>query len=194
MVDRTVRPTKHSKRMGKLLKYLMFIFVAIFVASCGGDEKDEPDSPSEPNKSDVISYEGAFPGMSTIRMGDTNFCSLTFGNFNDKSNSDYLNPNTSWTDGAFMVGKASWDFGDNLKVIYFGEVSSLNQIKKLPTATDVNTWNVGKKLFANGGYIIEGTLNGKLYYVRLYITKVTTNAAGLKVGISYEYQFFSPID
>lgn len=180
--------------MDNLLKYLMFIFVAVTLTSCGGDDPDEPFSPSSPNTSNVISYHGPFPGSSIIYMGDVRFCSIKFGEFNDNSNSDYQNPEMSWVDGAFMVTKTYYDSGQNLRVIYFGKVSSLNEIKKLPTATDKNVWNEGKKLFANGGYIIEGTLNGTLYYVRLYITEVTTNASGLKVGISYEYQFFNPAE
>lgn len=47
MVDWTVRPTKHAKRMDKLLKYLVFFLIAVALASCGGDDKDEPDNPNE---------------------------------------------------------------------------------------------------------------------------------------------------
>lgn len=35
--------------MDKLLKYLMFIYIAVAFASCGGDDKDEPDNPFIPS-------------------------------------------------------------------------------------------------------------------------------------------------
>ncbi len=56
-VDRTVRPTKYAKCMDKLLQYLMFVFIALALASCGGDEKDEPNNPNEPNSANQITAE-----------------------------------------------------------------------------------------------------------------------------------------
>lgn len=186
--------------MEKFQKYLMLLLVTTFsltFTACGGDDDDEP-QPNQGPTSTLIKGKLSFPGDLVITAKDSrNFCKVQFGCFNNNSNSDDTRQdlNMSWEDGALLLYSNNYSyFGSNLKVIYAGSVKSLAEITSLPTPTITNTWNNGKTLFENGGYIIEGTSGGDLYYVRLYISEIIRNAADDKIGVSYEYQFFNPIN
>jgi len=185
----------HIKAMTKLLKYLMWVVIPLFsisLSSCSHDDKDEPGVPDNPSKTDVISGTISYPGEIVIYIereyfGNTQFCNVEIGDFNDGHNWESKDPNASWVDGAlFLTGYYSW--GTNLRINYVGNISSLKDIQSLPT----DRWNVGKTLHERGGYIIEGTYNGELFYVRLYISNITENANGERIGVTYEYQQFYP--
>ena len=132
------------------------------------------------------------PGIITVKLSPKSqevFCNVEVGYFNNYENEEYWT--TDWSKGAlkFTDNDEELVIGGNLRMSYFGEVSSINRIDRLPS---VGKWNNGKVLAKNGGYIIEGTINGKLYYFRLYISDLTKNASGKVVGITYEYQQFVP--
>lgn len=172
---------------------LLVTTLSLTLSACGGDDEDEPDNPFPETPSEVVKGKVAFGSSFYIELNNADkFCVVEFGNYNDNGNVDYADPSMSLTDGGIRVYKNYYSFGQNLRIIYAGTVNSLKEIKELPNVTDSNHWGEFKKLFEKGGYIIEGSSYGNLYYFRLYISEITYNASGNKIGVSYEWEQFKP--
>lgn len=190
--------------MKKMLRHLLLIFAAaatLPLASCGGDDPDMPPSPEPPATTTGYKVQTGttdselYIGIETKNYGGILFCEMGVV-------LDYITPpaspdpgmgeaNESWIRGSYLIFSRinTGHYGENLKIACVGNVSSLKQIKKLPAA---DQWNNSKLLYEKGGYIVEGTYRGTLYYVRIFIPKANYDATGKPVGIDYEWQQFIP--
>lgn len=58
--------------MKKLLKYFMFIFAAVAIAACGGDDNDEPEDPDNPSNPSETKTEIKFKKLSNCPISNAN--------------------------------------------------------------------------------------------------------------------------
>lgn len=172
--------------MKKILRHLLLMLAAVAtlpLASCGGD--DDPDMPPSPEP----------PVSSTdykVEAGTTDFKFYTavktdYGNFTFCGLGVSLNYDNNTTEIGFHRGGLV--HGENLKIAYVGNITSLKQIKKLSQAGE---WSQGAPFYEKGGYIIEGSYRGTLHYIRLFIPKINYDSTNKLVGYSYEWQQFIP--
>lgn len=187
--------------MKKLLRHLLLIFAAaatLPLASCGGngDDPDIPPTPTTDYKVETGTTDfDLYLSIVTKDYGGILFCEMGMW-------LDWITPpaspdpgmgeaNESWIRGSYLGFSRiiTGHYGENLKIACVGNVSSLNQIKKLPAA---DQWSDFKLLYEKGGYIVEGTYRGTLYYIRIFIPRANYDATGKPVGIDYEWQQFIP--
>lgn len=186
--------------MKKILRHLLLLFAAaatLPLASCGGD--DDPDMPPspEPPVSDYKVETGTTDsdlniGIETKNYGGIFFCEMGIVlDWITSPDPGMGDTNESWIRGSYLIFSRinTGHYGENLKIACVGNVSSLKQIKKLPAA---DQWSDSKLLYEKGGYIVEGTFRGTLYYVRIFIPRANYDATGKPVGIDYEWQQFIP--
>lgn len=172
--------------MKKILRHLLLLLAAaatLPLASCGGDDDpDMPPSPEPPVSSTDYKVETGttdfefYTGVKTD-YGDITFCALGVSHYYENS--------------APYIGILSGVLfhGENLKIAYVGNITSLKQIKKLSQAGE---WDRTAPFYEKGGYIIEGTYRGTLHYIRLFIPKINYDSTNKLVGYSYEWQQFIP--
>lgn len=195
-----------KKQMEKLQKYLMLLFVATLsmtFTACGGDDDDEPDNPaggSSATKFEVVTF--------TIDNGAT-----VAPHFVDEYGNDFkfCNVDTKYdyyTDYNEIIGFSidRYSIASNIRMAKCKDVSSLSQITSLsgvswidnaighyvytssPYRVNDNCFNLEEKT----GYILEGTLDGRTYYIRIYISDFNRNSAGNIIGINGSMQQFQP--
>ncbi len=158
--------------MEKYLKYFVLTLATVLslsLASCGGGDDDEPDQPGKPSTTDVVS--GSASESSRINIID---------------GGDYYSPYFIWRGNTISV-KIHGSGYSYVKMVSVGNVSKLCDIKTVPG----EGWSTSLPLVNNGGYVITYTLEGKAYYIRLFIT-FNVSAAGDLVGINYQFQHFTP--
>ena len=171
MVDWTVRPTKHAKCMDKLLKYLMFFFMAVVLASCGGDDKDEPEDPNNVLGTTTFNLQANYPGNKDNR-GQSLF---------HKSAWDHVSI-SFWGNGPKLVVDGGESNNPHIK--YIGIVSALSEIN-ISNAGAITQKEV--EAIDKGGYIIEYITDGTAYYFKLLV-RLNKNAAGEVIGASVQCQ------
>lgn len=183
--------------MKKLLRHLLLIFAAaatLPLASCGGngDDPDIPPTPTTDYKVETGTTDfDLYLSIVTKDYGGILFCEMGMWlDWITSPDPGMGEANESWIRGSYLgFSRINTGHGENLKIACVGNVSSLNQIKKLPAA---DQWSDFKLLYEKGGYIVEGTYRGTLYYIRIFIPRANYDATGKPVGIDYEWQQFIP--
>lgn len=169
--------------MKKLLIF-MLLLLPLAIASCGGDDKDEPvvnpENPTNIDNQEEI-YEFVFPGY--------------FNLIYEQYSKGWCYVRVTWShDGAEMLNNprlAISSNGANVKAVDVGKVSSLADIKKLPTEGWVNYPSFsGVDLYK--GYIVEIYKDNYFRYYRLFISSFDKSASGEVVGVRVKYQKFNP--
>ena len=151
----------------------MLLLIATFnltFTSCGDDDKDDPSKP-ETITSQIIS--GSASESNIVEIGDGSPCPyFVWNNANDPIINIKNEPGSGYS---------------NIAIASVGKITKLSDIKSAPSTG----WSSNQKLENGGGYVITYTYGGKPYYMRLYIT-LNMNAAGVLVGINYQFQHFTP--
>ena len=167
--------------MKKLLIYL-FLLLPLAIASCGGDDKDEPivnpENPNVDNQQQISEY--VFPGdFNLIYESYSNgWCYVKVSyhhNGVEMLNTPTINISTN---------------GANIKAVDVGKVSSITDIKVLPTEGWVNYPTFSVDLYK--GYIVEIYKDSYFRYYRLFISSYDKSASGEVVGVRIKYQQFNP--
>ncbi len=165
-----------TKQMDKILKHLMLLLVttlSLTFTSCRGDDnKDEPNNPNVSGKIETFSLRANKPGdkyptgETMIYLSSWDYVSISLNDINgpmlEVSGGEYTHPH----------------------IKYFGNVNSIKDItyQNIGSITETTTNAVD-----NGGYVIEYTYDGNVYYIRLRITLNESNAGEL-VGCNVQWQ------
>lgn len=156
--------------MDKLLKYLMFVFMAVVVASCGGDDKNEPDNPTN----DKV-HTTTFPANTKCPI-------VTINNVNNSGYDGYV-----YISVKNNVITISGSLIDDCYVVDCGEIPTLSSVTLLPP----NGWSKSTAMYENHVYAATYSYQGVAYYVRFTISE-NRNAHGNIVGYQISYQSFNP--
>lgn len=190
-----------KKQMEKLLKYLMLLLVttlSLTFTACGGDDNDEPNTPgggSSATKFEVKTFTIDNGASVSIYFVDEYGADLKFCNVDTRC--DY---NTDYNE---IIGFSSdyYSRASNIRMAKCKNVSSLSQITSLSGVSWIDE-RLGNSLYTvnadcfsleeKTGYILEGTLEGRTYYIRIYISEFNRNSAGNIIGINGSMQQFQP--
>ena len=142
----------------------MFVFMAVALASCGGDDKDEPNAPNGSSNVQTINLSEGF-SHSVLKEG-----SVKIGLFSGNPNAVLEVKGINWTDP---------------HIKYVGQV---NSIKEITISTAGSITKTQEDAIDNGGYLIEYIFNGKPAYIRLIISLYKLSS-GKVSGAEVKYQF-----
>ena len=146
--------------------------ISLTFTACGGDD-DEPDNPSGTGRIESFNLRANKPGdkyptgEAFIYYDVNNYVSISL---------NYAGP---------MLKVSGGDYSDP-HIKYVGEVKSIKDItlKNIGAITDDTSLAVD-----NGGYVIEYTYDGNVYYIRFKIT-INKSASGEIVGCGVQWQQF----
>ncbi len=159
--------------MKKLLKYFMFIFAAVAIAACGGDDNDEPEDPSNPSSSIDLSVKSITIPYDGIRELDCpEQISLGF------DTQRYHSESRIYVTAKYVTAH----------MVYIGPGADITSIKTVPS----EGWYYASYDPQEGKYAIEYYNGGKAYYIRLLIESFNYDASGNKIGLNAKYQLFTP--
>lgn len=161
--------------MEKLLKYLTLLLVtalSLTFTACGGDDDNEPNTPNVSGRIETFSLRANKPG-DKYPTGETMIYLSSW---------DYVSISLNDNDGLML--KVSGGEYTHPHIKYFGNVKSIKDItyQNIGSITETTTNAVD-----NGGYVIEYTYDGNLYYIRLRIT-LNESSAGEVVGCNVQWQ------
>lgn len=151
---------------------LLVTTLSLTFTACGGDDDDEP------NNSNVTGKVESF-NLRANKIGDRYPTGETLISH---SNWDYVSLSLDDYDEPML--KVSGGEYSNPHIKYFGEVKSIKEItyQNMGAINSTTTTAID-----NGGYVIEYTYDGKVYYIRFKIT-LNKSAAGEIVGCNVQWQ------
>lgn len=158
--------------MTKFLKYCMFIFVAVAMASCGDDDKDEPDSPNGNDSAKIYTLE--------LAPGERAELQTPFG-----ADLYFYFEQNRYLEGITVTSSSS---GTAPNLAYIGSDMDIKSITEVPSSG----WS-GQSIsgYNNGSYVLEYTAEGKPHYLRM-ILEFNYGASGQLRGVRGKYQAFVP--
>ena len=175
---------KKKSLLLSMLTVITVFMLSVFFVSCGGDDEDVPIVNSEtPNvDSQWQIYEYVFPGSFNLIYEKTAASGLGYVKV------AWAHDAGGMLDNPQLIISAD---GANIRGVEIGKVSSITDIKKLPTEGwvsylhfyDVNLYK---------GYIVEIYKDNKFRYYRLFISSFDQSASGEVVGVRIKYQQFNP--
>ena len=179
--------------------------LSLTLTACGGDN-DEPEIPgggTPASKFEVheftrdkifeifpyfISVSGAEYGFCKIRT----VCSYDYGtHYNYKIGFDgCYNSYAANVRMAKCINVSSLSQITSIKGVNWIDypISFYNPLHSVPHTPNYNCFNLEE----NTGFILEGTYEGRTYYIRIFISSFNRNSAGELIGVNGSFQQFIP--
>lgn len=162
--------------------------LSLSLSSCGGGDEDEPDQPGKPS--------GQYEIVSRTINASAEFL-IGFIPYDYDYYMDFSRVNMNFNDdGSLYLTCSDWKMSvHSLKYAACGEVKSLESIKGVDGLNWVEEGNAYRPRLTvdeKCGFVIEGTYDGRAYYVRLFIDSFNRNASGDVIGINLKWQQFIP--
>ena len=181
------------------------MFIPLFslaLTSCGDDDNDEPDNTNGNNpKYEVHQFVEAYtPGSIDcsipISFTDVNGDDMKFCNVTISTNGNYLDFKE-----AIGFNRDYYSRANNVRLATIDNISGLSQIQSISDLQWIN-FEYGQSnrvlnsdcflLKEKTGYILEGSYGGRVYYIRIFISKFNYNSENTIVGVEGEFQQLKP--
>ena len=179
----------------------MLILVATLnftFTSCGGDD-DEPKSPGGETPTSkfkvreitVDKYSCLYPSFIDVDGQNRDFCNIMSHDSAGDLSYKYV----------IGFGYSYHSMARNVRMAKCINVSSLSQITSLKGCVWIDYAMGDRNIYTNddcfsleenNGFILEGTYEGRTYYIRIYISSFNRNSAGEIIGVNGSYQQFIP--